>query len=213
VSPVGDRLSRSSVTYPLPEGSLWQGPRAPLVDCETGTRSLPRTRYSIIMRTPLLLIATALVATACPFEVTGPETDLEGLPDGLEVTLDVEPEGVTQHALFSATLRVRNTTLEPISITTASTCLALPHVLRNGRRMPFEGTTVGCGDAISNFVVPAGEALTVTWPLRAELYAEAPGDVDGAPAPRGTYWVQARFEVYSPGGTHQPSVAAMLRVW
>ena len=164
------------------------------------------------MRTPYVLLVVALVASACPFEIAGPETNLAGLPAGLEVTLDVEPDVVARHAPFTATLTVRNTTSEPISITTASTCLAVPHVLRDGRRIPFVGSWYGCGDAISTHVIPAGEMRIRTWNMRAELYAEEQGDIEGAPAPRGTYRVQAEFDVYTPGTRHKPSVVAPLRV-
>ena len=164
------------------------------------------------MRRPSIVLALALIATACPFEIAGPDTSLDGLPPGLDVTLELEPNVVAQHAPFTATLRVRNTTSEPISVTTSSTCLAVPHVLRDGRRIPFEGSWWGCGDAISTHVLAAGETRTKTWNMRAELYAEEQGDTDGAPAPRGTYWVQAEFDVYPPRGGRKPSVAAVLRV-
>ena len=165
-----------------------------------------------MMRRLPFLLAVALVATACPFEVAGPRTDLEGLPDGLEVTLEVEPQVVAPHAPFTATLSVRNRTAEPISVTTASTCLAVLHVLRDGRRIPFQGSEWGCGDAISTHVIPPGETRTLTWNVRAELYAEEPDDPEGAPAPRGIYWVQAQFDVHVPGVPDKPSVVTMLRV-
>ena len=166
----------------------------------------------MMFRLSILLAASAL-ATACPFEISAPETDLEGLPEGLEISLDVEPQAVAPHAPFTATLIVRNTTSESISITTSSTCLAVPNVLRDGARTPFVGSWWGCGDAISTHVIPAGEMRTQAWSMRAELYAEEQGDPDGAPAPRGVYRVQAEFDVYVPGARRKPSIAAVLRVW
>lgn len=160
----------------------------------------------------LFLLATALVTTACPFEIIGPQASLEGLPAGLEVTLTVAPDQVAQHAPFSAELRVTNTTADTLRVVTAHGCLAIPNVLRDGERVPFEGSWWGCTAAITTHVFPPGETRSHTWQMRAELYAEHAGDVERAPAPRGTYWVQAEFDVYFPGMTAKPAVAAMLRV-
>ena len=164
----------------------------------------------------LLLLAVfalfALSATACPFEIAGPATNLDSLPQGLEVTFAVEPGEVAQREPFTVTLSVRNTTTEPITVTTAHGCLAVPHVIRDGERIPFKGSWWGCGAAITDHVFPAGETRTMTWSMRAELYAQHEGDVDGAPAPKGTYWVQAEFDSYVPGNPEKPSVVAPLRV-
>ena len=170
------------------------------------------TSLAMMFRLSIFFAAVA-VASACPFEISAPETDLDGLPEGLEISLDVEPDAVAPHAPFTATLIVRNTSSESISITTSSTCLAVPSVLRDDTRVPFVGSTWGCGDAITTHVIPAGEMRTRAWSMRAELYAEEQGDPDGAPAPRGRYWVQAEFDVHVPGVTRKPSIATMLRVW
>lgn len=165
-----------------------------------------------MIRRHALLLAVTLIASACPYELTSPESDLEGLPEGLEVTLTVEPGEVAQHAPFTVRLTVTNTTLETLQVVTAHGCLAVPNVLRSGERVPFEGSWWGCTAAITTHVFPPGETHSRTWEMRAELYAEHPGDVDGAPAPRGTYWVQAEFDTYVPGTAHKPAISKMLRV-
>ena len=165
-----------------------------------------------MIRRHALLLAVALIASACPYELTGPQSSLEGLPEGLEVALTVEPGEVGQHAPFTVQLTVANTTAEPLEVTTANGCLAIPNVLRDGRRLPFEGSWWGCSAAITTHVFAPGETRTQTWAMRAELYAEHPGDVGGAPAPKGMYWVQAEFDTYVPGLSRKPSVAAVLRV-
>jgi hypothetical protein len=62
-------------------------------------------------------------------------------------------------------------------VVTAHGCLAIPHVLRNGVRVPFKGSWWGCTAAITTHIFAPGETKTRTWDMLAELYAEHPGDL------------------------------------
>lgn len=159
-----------------------------------------------MIRTLLSLAACATLA-ACALDIAGPQTDLTGLPAGLDVQLTVQPGEVGQHAPFTARLAVTNTTSGTLRVTTAHGCLATPHVLRDGRRVPFRGSWWGCTAAITTHTFAPGQTWTQIWEMRAELYAEHPGDVDGAPAPKGSYVVRAEFDTQ-----HKPAAEAALRV-
>lgn len=148
-----------------------------------------------MIRTLLPLLACAALA-ACTQELTAPQARLEGIPAGLDVQFTVEPGTVAPHAPFTARLAVTNTTANTIRIVTNHGCLALPNVLRDGVRVPFRGSALGCTAAITTHVFAPGATRTLVWEMRAELYAQNPGDVDGAPAPRGTYRVQAEFNPF-----------------
>jgi hypothetical protein len=104
-------------------------------------------RYPVL-RVPLLLFAGAALA-GCTLEFAGPRFDLEGLPDGLVVQFTVEPAEVRQHEPFSAQLTVTNSTAQTIQVVTAHGCLAVPHVILNGQRIPFKGSWRGCTAAIT----------------------------------------------------------------
>jgi hypothetical protein len=161
----------------------------------------------------LPLLAAVLTLAACPLDVVGPRSDLAGLPPGLDVAFTVEPSEVRQREPFTARLTVTNTTSEAIRVVTSHGCLAIPHVMRDGRRIPFRGSWWGCTAAITTHTFAPGDTRTLTWEMRAELYAEHPGDVEGAPAPRGTYLVQAEFDTFSEHGPHRkPVVERTLRV-
>jgi hypothetical protein len=168
----------------------------------------------------LLLAALAATAAGCGHDPTGarvgPETSMsvvEGLPAGLRVEFTVEPGEVAQWAPFDVTLNVTNTTSEEIQVVTAHGCLVLPHVFRNGTRVPFVGTAWGCTAAITTHRFPPGGTRSYHWRLRAELYAEHPGDVEDAPAPTGAYRVTAIFDTFSEQGLlAKPMVERALRV-
>lgn len=170
-----------------------------------------------------LLLVVGVALTGCALELTTPQpqllegppdgSEVEGLPQGLGVELRVEPGEVAQHGTFTVTLTVTNTTPAPIHLDTAHGCLAIPHVLRDGHRVPFQGSAWGCVAAITTHAFRPGEPRVITWTMQAELYAEHPGDEEGLPAPKGTYLVQAEFETFSPEGpTPNPVVERLLVV-
>lgn len=165
------------------------------------------------IRTAFTALIAATLATSCGPDIVGPRTTLDGLPPGLQVQLTVEPSVVAPDAPFAATLSVTNTTSQELRVTTAHGCLATPHVMRGDRRFPFEGSWWGCTAAITTHVFPAGETRSHSWNMRAQLYAEYPGDTDGAPAARATYRVRAEFDTYpptAPGG--KPAIERSLIV-
>lgn len=164
----------------------------------------------MIRRLLYLLPALALALAACDLEIHSPRTDLNGLPTGLAVDFAVEPGEVGQHAPFTARLSVTNTTSDTVRVVTGHGCLAIAHLLRNGKRIPFQGSNWACTAAITTHTFAPGEAREVSWPMRAELYAEYEGDVDGAPAPKGSYIVQASFGTGP--SVQKPVVEAVLRV-
>lgn len=160
-----------------------------------------------------LLLLPGLALAACAFDITGPRFGPEGLPEGLDVTFTVEPGEVGQHAPFTVQLSVTNTTSDPIEVVTAHGCLAIPHVIRDGKRVPFKGSLWGCTAAVTTHTFAPGETRSLTWEMRAELYAQHQGDVDGAPAPTGTYRVQAEFDTPAvDGSSRKPTVERTLRV-
>lgn len=160
----------------------------------------------------LLLLAAALIA-GCDAVIVGPGSSLEGLPPGLRVELDVDPGVVAPHAPFTARLSVTNTTTRELRVVTAHGCLAIPYVMRDQTRLPFEGSWWGCTAAITTHAFAPGETRTRIWEMRAELYAAHPGDRDGAPASPGVYRVGAEFDTYSPSGpTSKPSIERSLLV-
>jgi hypothetical protein len=161
-------------------------------------------------RLPALLLTAALAS--CSTDIAGPAPLLNGIAAGLDVRLAVEPGEVAQHAPFMVRLDIRNTTPDTIHVVTAHGCLVLPHVVRDGRRIPFEGTAWGCTAAITTHVFAPGGGRSYAWPLRAELYSEHPGDPEGAPAPRGTYRLRAVFDVLMRGSGEKPAVETTLRV-
>lgn len=165
-----------------------------------------------MIRILALLIAGA-TSVACAHQITGPHTDLSGLPSGLDVQFTVAPGEVRPHEAFSAELTVTNTTAEVIKVVTANGCLAVPHVIRDGQRVPFRGSNVGCYAAVKTHTFAPGETRTHVWDMRAELYAEQPGEVEDAPAPAGTYVVQAEFDTYSEHAPNRkPVVERALQV-
>jgi hypothetical protein len=106
----------------------------------------------------------------------------------------ISASAIRPHQEFTLIYTLANTTDAAVSLDTPSGCLALPHVTRNGSRIPFEGTAWGCAAALTTHVFPPGYEQTTVYQLRAALYAEHPGDVDGAAPPVGSYVVQMVFE-------------------
>lgn len=162
-------------------------------------------------RRSLLIFFVAALA-GCNLELAGPGPSLDGLPEGLDVVFTVDPSAVVQHAPFSVRLDVTNTTTATIEVVTAHGCLAIPHVVRNGQRVPFRGSWWGCAAAITMHSFAPGETRSITWDMRAELYAEHTGDVEGAPAPKGNYLVKAEFDIYPVNSGRKPAVTRSLRV-
>jgi hypothetical protein len=160
-----------------------------------------------------LLLLPGIALAACSHAITDSHLSLDGLPAGLEVRFTVTPDEVSQHGPFAVQLDVTNTTKETVWVITAHSCLALPHVFRDGRRIPFEGSAWGCYAAITTHTFLPGQVWTMTWNMRASLYGEHPGDVEGAPAPKGTYRVRAEFDTFSEAGpAPKPAVERMLQV-
>src|SRR5688572_4135559 len=165
-----------------------------------------------VFRTITLLLAATLTS-ACEPDIIGPDTSLEGLPPGLRVKLTVEPAIVSVYEPFTVRLDITNTTTGTLEVVTAHGCLTIPNVMRNGTRIPFEGSWWGCTAAITRHVFVPGETRTRVWEMRAQLYAEHPGDRDGAPAPPGVYSVQAEFDTYSENGPNvKPAIERALVV-
>jgi hypothetical protein len=155
----------------------------------------------------------AALASGCAPDVTGPDASLAGLPAGLRVELTIDPATVAPHAAFTARLSVTNTTMRELTVVTSHGCLVIPHVMRGDIRIPFEGSWWGCTAAITTHTFAPGETKTRVWEMRAALYAEQPGDEEGAPAPRGAYFVRAEFDTYSPTGpTAKPAIQRALVV-
>jgi hypothetical protein len=167
------------------------------------------------MRRTLLILAAALSTTACAYEIAGPAPAGDViLHPGLDVSLTVHPAEVPQHGPFTARLTVTNTTSDTIRVGTAHGCLAVPWVFRNGEPVPFDGSWWACTAAGASHAFPPGETRSITWNMRAALYAQTADDVDGAPAPRGSYQVVAEFDTYLPGSPPgvKPRVEEPLRV-
>lgn len=165
-----------------------------------------------MIRAFLLLVTSAALA-ACALDIADPEVRLEGLPEGLEVGLMVDPAEVNPHEPFTTQLKVTNTTPDTIRIVTAHGCLVTLNVVRNEKRIPFEGSAFGCTASITTHTFAPGETHSMDWKMRAELYAQYTGEVEGAPAPKGTYRVRAEFDTYSETAPQRkPTVEAELLV-
>jgi hypothetical protein len=162
----------------------------------------------------LLPLVVLLTLAACARDVAGPQHVAEQRPSHvLDVSITVEPGEVGQHEAFMATLRIVNPTDQTIRVVTGSGCLATPSVVRDGRRVPFRGSSWLCTAAITTHTFPPGAIRVLTWEMRAELYAEHPGDAAGAPAPSGVYRVQADFGTpVEDGSGRNPAAEASLRV-
>ncbi|HSJ30488.1 MAG TPA: hypothetical protein VK933_03580 [Longimicrobiales bacterium] len=146
-------------------------------------------------------------------EILPPSDSTNGLPEGLEVSLVLDDDEVMQHAPFTALFTATNTTRSAMQIVTSHGCLVLPGVYRNGVRVPFKGSAYGCTAAITTHVFAPGETKTYEWSMRAELYAQDPGDIEGAPAPTGSYMVRVEFELQPPPGSqHRPRAETTLVV-
>jgi hypothetical protein len=161
--------------------------------------------------TRAVFILLALCTAGCDVELLDPSAGAD-LPEGLAVSFTVAPAEVAQHAPFTAELRITNTTAEPLSVVTSSGCLAVPHVMRNGTRVPFRGSWWGCFGAVTTHSFEPGQTHVVRWDMTADLYPEHPGDVDGAPAPRGTYRVTAEFSLFIDDQVRRAQVQRTLRV-
>lgn len=163
-------------------------------------------------RTTFLLL-TALLLTSCSLELLEPGPSTDGLPDGLEISLAVTPDDVSQHAPFTVRFTATNTTDESMQIVTNHGCLVIPGVYRNGERLPFAGSWWGCTAAITTHTFLPGETKSFEWNMRAEVYAEHEGEVEGAPAPAGTYAVRVEFDVEPVAGSNRkPGAEETLRV-
>ena len=152
------------------------------------------------------MASIAVAVPGCAAHVVAPEASLDGLPEGLRVELVVEPNVVAAHESFTARLTVTNTTMRTIRVITSHGCLVIPHVMRDGTRVPFHGSSWMCTAAITPHSFEPGQTIRRSWEMRAELYAEHPGDVEGAPALPGIYRVQAEFDTAPVGGQNRKPV-------
>jgi hypothetical protein len=152
--------------------------------------------WEVIMRvSTFILFAAALTACTATTDVPGTQANLESAEiGGLKVGLAVDPVAVRPGEEFAVRFTVANTTGDTIRLHTPHSCLALPHVLRDGKRVPFEGTALGCLAVVRTHVFAPGYEWATVFRLRAALYSENPGDVHGADAPEGEYLVQMVFE-------------------
>jgi hypothetical protein len=162
---------------------------------------------------PILALVGFLFAACSPNPISpAPQFDAAALAE-LDISLTVEPGEVAQHAPFEARLTVTNPTADTIRVVTGHGCLAVPSVVRDGVRIPFQGSWWGCTAAITTHTFAPGETRTRTWNMAAELYAQEQGETEGAPAPKGTYTVEARFDTSSESTPGQgPTVATTLVV-
>ena len=88
---------------------------------------------------------------------------------GLVVRLTA-PDTVAVGEAFAVRFAVQNPTGEAIDLTTSSSCLMEPVIMgTGGRRIPFEGATVGCLAVVTTHTIPAGEALVRTYNMRAAV--------------------------------------------
>ncbi len=160
------------------------------------------------MRTcfPLLL---SIALSGCAIESLNPQITNEGLPDGFDVSLTVEPEEVIRHAPFVVRITATNTTTDTIDIVTANSCLVRIGVFRGGMRVPMQGSDGGCRTAITTHSFAPGVTWEMDWPMRAELYAQHAGETNGAPVPIGSYRIRAEFDLLS---NLRPAVEATLQV-
>jgi hypothetical protein len=162
-------------------------------------------------RASLLLIGT-LALSACNGTIAGPDPVKVILPGELLLELTLSTDQVEQHGSFTATVSATNISGDTLRVVTPGGCLHTLHVYRGNVRIPFDGTAWGCTAAITTHVFAPGESRTHEWTLRARLYAEHPGDVEGAPAPKGSYSVLARFDTAWETGGPAPVVSRTLTV-
>lgn len=154
----------------------------------------------------ILAAAAVLLLTGCSADLLVTDPGGEIIP-GLQASISVAPGEVQAHDAFTARLTLTNVTSSEVSVVTNGGCLALPVVTRDGERVPFQGSSQGCTGAITTHTFAPGETRVITWNLRAELYGQQSGDLELAPAPRGTYRVRAEIQTEA-----RPSVDQVLRV-
>jgi len=159
-----------------------------------------------------LLVVLPLLIAGCSFDIAGPQPVTDALVEGLTVALDVSPSEMRPFEPFMVRLDVANRTADTIRVVTAHGCLVVPHVVRNGVRIPMEGSWWGCTAAITTHAFAPGETWSQTWQMRASLYAEASGEADGAPAPRGQYRVRTEFDLLGLTPDQKPYVEREIRV-
>jgi hypothetical protein len=172
---------------------------------ESPHRGAPMIHFRSLLVLPLLV-------AGCSFDIAGPHPVADALIEGLTVELEISPSEVRPFEPFTVRLDVANRTADTIRVVTAHGCLATPHVLRDGVRIPMEGSWWGCTAAITTHVFAPGQTWSQTWRMRAAVYAEASGEVDGAPARRGHYRVRTVFDLLELAPDRQPFVEGEIRV-
>jgi hypothetical protein len=164
------------------------------------------------MRHTSLLLLGTIALSACATEIAGPDPVNVSHPEGLLLELTLSSDEVEQHGTLVATVSATNVSGDTVRVVTPGGCLHTLHVYRAGARVPFDGTAWGCRAAITTHVFAPGESRTQEWTLSASLYAEHPGDVEGLPAPRGSYSVRAEFDTGWESGGPPTVVARPLSV-
>ena len=124
-------------------------------------------------------------------------TSCRGLPVGPEVinsTLHLSATELRFGETFVATLTLENPTNREVTLTSPEGCLALPSVYREGQRLEWDGTSLGCLTAVTHHTVPAHGTLVRAFELRAALLGGPdPSDYEIEPEP-GVY--ELRMEIY-----------------
>jgi hypothetical protein len=168
--------------------------------------------FQRVRNTVPVLAAALLFLTGCNDSITGvPLENRQGIPDEIAVGMTLVPDEVDPHGSFTAVFQLRNRSHRTVRITTPHSCLVVPGVYRGSERVPFQGSWYACLTVLTTHTFEPGESRTISWDMKAELYAQHQGDPDGAPAPPGPYVVRAEFEMYNEDGT-RPGVGALLRV-
>jgi hypothetical protein len=123
--------------------------------------------------------------------------------DILSVDVTILPAVVAPGDSVLVTLIISNATTRPIRLSSGDSCVALPEVYSAGDRVNWSGTGLGCLTVVSAFTVPAGGALTRTFPLVALLQESgAPWDYTVRPPP-GRHAVVMRMHVAQLSDVHR----------
>jgi hypothetical protein len=136
------------------------------------------------------LLALSFVMVGC--------SEPTSVSDAVTVNVNVSPREVSVGALFAATLTIHNVSTKAVTLVSGDSCVAVIQVYLNDERVDLDGTSWGCFTVVTEFRIPAGEALTRSFTLRAlAAQSEAPWEYVVAPAP-GTYEVRMEMHVNLP---------------
>ena len=133
----------------------------------------------------MLLGGTIILLVACSSEVIGPS---QVTLDGLRLDLELNRASVERQESLVATVRIENLNEQPVELVSSCTALTLIKTFRGGDRVDLVGTVLGCGDAITPFVIEGGATLTESFEIRAVRQG-------GQPVEKGRYVLRAEFMV------------------